>query len=245
MTTSTNNNNDGAIKGETGGALADGLTIVRVLLTPVIMFIIYKAWSAKPGDAEGFVSLDLKLVLLASVLFVIAALTDVLDNYVGGSDLANERQFGWFDDIADSVLIDGTLLALVWVLNKAGLLHWSFAVPVLILVLRDVVLGLTKGYAFSKFGLLETRLGDLKSALAMLATCTLVAAPWLTNLVDSFRAGRSDDVAHVYNSASTWVWNTGLVALWIAAILALYTGFKLLTAKTDMTQTKTTEDTTT
>ncbi|MCF6220782.1 MAG: hypothetical protein L3J65_06690 [Robiginitomaculum sp.] len=236
MTTSTNDNNDGAITGETGGAFADGLTIVRVLLTPVIMFIIYKAWSAKPGDADGFVSLDLKLVLLASVLFAIAAFTDVLDDFLGGSARANERQFGWFDDIADSVLIDGTLIALVWVLGKADLLHWSFAVPVLILVLRDIGLGLTKGYAFSKFGLLETRLGDLKSALAMFATCALVAAPWLTNLVDSFRAGRSDDVAQVYNSASTWVWNTGLVALWIAAILALYTGFKLLTAKVDISE---------
>lgn len=239
MTTSTNDNGD-TVTRQTGGALADGLTIVRVLLTPVIMFIIYKAWSAKPGDADGFVSLDLKLVLLASVLFVIAALTDVLDNYVGGSDHANERQFGWFDDIADSVLIDGTLIALVWVLGKADLLHWSFAVPVLILVLRDIVLGLTKGYEFSKFGLLETRLGDLKSALAMLATCTLVAAPWLSNLVDGFRAGRSDDVLEVYNSASTWVWNAGLIALWIAAILSLYTGFKLLKAKTDITEDATT-----
>ncbi len=244
MTTSTNDN-DGAVARQISGAFADGLTIIRVLLTPVIMFIIYKAWSAKPGDADGFVSLDLKLVLLASVLFVIAALTDVLDDYVGGSAKNNEnwtseRQFGWFDDIADSVLIDGTLIALVWVLNKADLLHWSFAVPVLILVLRDIVLGLTKGYAFSKFGLLETRLGDLKSALAMFATCTLVAAPWLSNLVDGFRADRADDISQVYNSASTWVWNTGLVALWIAAILALYTGFKLLTTKTDIT-----EDTTT
>ena len=240
MTTSTNDNDAGAVPGETGGAFADGLTIVRVLLTPVIMFIIYKAWSAKPGDADGFVSLDIKLVLLASVLFAIAALTDVLDDYVGGSAKKNERQFGWFDDIADSVLIDGTLIALVWALGKADLLHWSFAVPVLILVLRDIVLALTKGYAFSKFGLLETRLGDLKSALAMLATCTLVAAPWLSNLVDGFRAGRSDDVLQVYNSASTWVWNTGLIALWIAAILAMFTGFKLLTTKTDITEDATT-----
>lgn len=232
MTTSTNEEKE-AVMRQTGGALADGLTITRVLLTPVIMFIIYKAWSAKPGDANGFVSLDLKLVLLASVLFAIAAITDILDNLVGGSDRANERQFGWFDDIADSVLIDGTLIALVYVIGKADLLHWSFAIPVLILVLRDIILGLTKGYEFSKFGLLETRLGDMKSALAMFATCTLVAAPWLSNLVDSLRAGQSDDVMQVYNSSSTWVWNTGLIALWIAAVLSIYTGFNLLTTKAE------------
>ena len=235
MTTSTNENNE-AIARQTGGALADGLTLIRVLLTPVIMFVIYKAWSAKPGDAEGFVSLDLKLVLLASVLFIIAALTDVLDDFVGGSardneKWANERQFGWFDDIADSVLISGTLLALAWVTYKAGLLHWSFAIPVAVLVLRDIILGLTKGYEFSKFGLIETRLGDLKSALAMLATCTLVAAPWLSNLVDGFRASRSENILDVYATASNLIWNTGLVALWIAAILSLLTGWQLLTSK--------------
>lgn len=231
MTTSMNDNDTQDNAHQTGGALADGLTLVRVFLTPVIMFVIIKAWSAKPGDSDGFISLDLKLVLLASVLFVIAALTDILDDFVGGGANNSERHFGWFDDIADSVLILGTLLALVWVLGKADLLHWSFAVPVLILVLRDIVVALTRGYEFSKFGLLETRLGDLKSALAMLATCTLVAAPWLSNLVDGFRAGRSDDILEVYNSASTWVWNTGLAALWIAAILAIFTGFKLLTTK--------------
>ena len=230
MTTSMNDNE--AVARANNGALADGLTLIRVFLTPVIMFIIIKAWSAKPGDTDGFVSLDLKLVLLASVLFAIAALTDVLDNVVGGSDHANERQFGWFDDIADSVLISGTLLALAWVLGKADILHWSFAVPVLVIVLRDIVLAIIKGYEFSKFGLLETRLGDLKSALAMLAACTLVAAPWLSSLVDGFRASRADNILQVYNSASTWVWNTGLVFLWIAAILSIFTGYKLLTTKT-------------
>jgi len=84
MTTLTNDNETEAVKRETGkretgGAFADGLTLVRVLLTPVIIFVIIKAWSAKPGDAEGFVSLNIKLVLLASTLFALAAITDFLD----------------------------------------------------------------------------------------------------------------------------------------------------------------------
>ncbi|PHS42012.1 MAG: hypothetical protein COA91_01205 [Robiginitomaculum sp.] len=226
MTTSTNEN--AITQRKTGGALADGLTLVRALLTPVIMFIIIKAWSPKPGDIDGFVSLDIKLVLLASFLFAVAAVTDILDDYFGGSASSGERQFGWIDDIADSALIAGTLLALVYVANKAGALHWTFAVPVAVYIGRDVILALTKGYEMSKFGLTQTRLGDLKSALAMLATCILVAAPWLSGLVDTWRAGRAENIMQIYDNPSTWVWNTGLAVLWIAALLALVTGWKLL-----------------
>ena len=235
MTTSTNDTDGQNISGQTGGALADALTLVRALLTPLIMFIIIKAWSAKPGDTEGFISLDIKLVVLASILFAVAAFTDLLDDYLGGradgGDGRNLRKFGWFDDIADSVLILGTLVALVWALGKADILHWSFAVPVMILVLRDIIIGLTKGYSFSKYGLLETRLGDLKSALGMFATCTLIASPWLTNIVDNFRAAKTQNPMQIYDAASTWIWNIGLAALWITAILAIWTGFKLLTTK--------------
>ncbi len=214
------------------GALADGLTLVRVILTPIIMFIIIKAWSPKPDDPMGFVSLNLNLVLLASILFAIAAVTDILDDYVGGSLRKNGRLLGWFDDIADSFLIMGTLAALLWVTNKAGLLHWSFAVPSFVLIGRDLFLGIFKGIEFSKQGFLETRLGDMKSALAMLGTCILVASPWLSNLIDNIRAGNTAEGAlKVYDSASPLAWNSGLVILWVAALLSLITAYQLLTSK--------------
>ena len=76
----------------------------------------------------------------------------------------------------------------------------------------------------------------------MLAVCILVASPWLSNLVDNFRVGRTEDISLVYNSAITMVWNTGLVVLWIAAILSIYTGKKSLTKKT-ATKTVTLEET--
>ena len=227
MTTSTNENPTPA---QTGGAFADGLTIVRVLMTPIIMLVIYLAWSGQPGDPEGFVSLNLSLVLLASVLFAIAAITDVLDNYIGGSAQSMDRTFGWFDDIADSVLISGTLIALMWVTNKAGLLNWTFALPAGVLIGRDIFLAITKGFDISKTGFAETRLGDTKSVVAMLATCLLVAAPWLSNIVDGMRGGSSGEtLMHVYNNASPLVWNIGLSALWIAAILSVITAAKYFT----------------
>lgn len=226
MTTLANDNDNETTP--PNGAFADGLTLIRVILTPIIMFIIVKAWSAKAGDPSGFVSLDLSLVLLASILFVVAALTDIADDFIGGSAHTKGRLLGWFDDIADSVLVAGTLLALTWVIYKAGLLHWLFAVPVTILIVRDIIIWLTK-----RGSLLETRLGDIKSALAMLGTCILVATPWLSNIVDGFRAnGAAEKAVEIYNNASPLVWNCGLTILWIAALLSLLTGFKILTSKT-------------
>lgn len=232
MTTSTNKNSS---TGETGGALADALTITRLLLTPLIMLVIYLAWSGRPEDPAGLVSLNLQLVLLASILFVIAAITDVLDDFVGGSVHSSDRKFGWFDDIADSVLVSGTLAALMWVTHKAGLLHWSFAVPAIVLIGRDVLIALTKGFEISKYGFQETKLGDIKGVVAMMATCLLVGAPWLSNIVDGWRSSRNmEELMNVYNSASTLVWNVGLLGLWIAAILSVITGAKFF-KKTETT----------
>ncbi len=211
------------------GALADGLTLIRIALTPLIIFVIIMAWSQKPDDPNGYVSLDLGLVLLASILFVIAAITDILDDIIGGSANTNRRLYGWMDDIADSVLVVGTLGALLWVTHKAGLLHWTFALPAGALIWRDIGLALFKGRQMRKEGFLETRLGDIKNALVMLATCTLVAAPWLSNWLQGVRAGNDPQkIAQIYDAATPWVWNFGLGLLWIGAFLALLTGVRIL-----------------
>ncbi|MEE9272623.1 MAG: CDP-alcohol phosphatidyltransferase family protein [Robiginitomaculum sp.] len=227
-----NETENGDLPVNTGGALADGLTLIRLILTPVIMFVIYKAWSGKPDDPLGFVALDLQLVLLASILFIIAAITDVLDDFIGGSADSVHRTFGWFDDIADSVLVSGTLITLMWVTHKAGLLHWTFALPAILLIGRDIIVALVKGAELSKFGFMETKLGDLKSLLAMFAACTLVAAPWLSNLIDGLRVSETaKNAMEVFNNPSPWVWNFGNGLLWAAALLSLITGYKILMTK--------------
>lgn len=234
MTTSTNENSENELNqnGEPdtiSGALADALTIIRVLLTPIIMLVIYLAWKPKTADINAVASVNLKLILLASILFILAAITDILDDYIGGSVSSNERHFGWIDDIADSLLISGSLLALLWAFGNAKILHWSFAIPVFLYVARDLIVGLKKGYEISKYGFLETRLGDIKSALAMLATCTLIATPWLSNLLLRLKANNSENLIEIYGQGTRFVWYFGLGLLWIAAILSLWTGYKIMT----------------
>ena len=102
MTISTNKVDENQTTA-TSGAIADALTLVRVVLVPVIMFLIIKGWP------------NLDMAVLASSLFIVAALTDFFDDYFGGTEKAVHRKFGWFDDIADILLVIGTLAAMLYV----------------------------------------------------------------------------------------------------------------------------------
>ena len=88
MNTSTNNDNSSP-----GGAFADGLTLVRFLLTPIVMLVILNGWPSN------------QMAIMASILFVIAAFTDIFDDLTGGAETARGRKLGWFDDIADTCLL--------------------------------------------------------------------------------------------------------------------------------------------
>ena len=166
MDTSTNET-----KNNIGGAFADGLTLVRALLTPIVMYVVVTGW---PNN--------LNMVILASILFAIAALTDIFDDYAGGTEKSIYRKFGWFDDMADMTLILGTLFAMLWVVFKNDMMSWAFVVPALIIIAREVLVGLVKGSSFREIGWPQTSLGTAKTALTMFAVCLLLASPWVTTL---------------------------------------------------------------
>lgn len=214
MNTSTNEN-----RSETGGAFADALTWIRLLMTPLIMFIII---------AGGWP--EIGMALFASMLFAIAAITDIFDDVIGGSQTSAARKLGWFDDIADTVLISGTLAAILWTLHKAGFLTWVFAVPAGLIIFRDVLVGLVKGRTLRKAGWPETKLGTLKTAVSMLAVCLAVASPWLTNWLGSLSTADTG-VTGPYNAP--WVGRTALALLWIAALFSVLTGGIILSGKAD------------
>lgn len=202
-----------------GGALADGLTLVRLVIGPIVAICIVAGWPAT------------QWAILASVLFAFGALTDLFDDLVGGSQGAPARVFGWFDDAADAVLIGAALLAMLYVTNKAGILGWVFAAPALTYIARDILVGLVKGYQFSANGAPQSKLGDIKSGLAMLGVSLMIAAPWLQQLVDRFRARNDEAVYQVYEQASPYVWQAGQIILWIAAILAVITAVQYMFQK--------------
>ena len=211
MTISTPND-----KTPISGKLADFLTIIRVLLTPVIMFVIIKGWPLN------------SYAILASALFIFAAFTDILDDYFGGAEIAPQRRFGWFDDIADIILVIGTLLAMAWVIYKSGLMNWTIAVPMALFIGKELYIGLTKGFELSNLNPIEDNLATAKNALSMLAISVLLASPWLTTWFDTIRA--EDDPYAVYNEPSLIFWLIGTGLLWIAALISLLHGRRLLQA---------------
>lgn len=202
---------------EAGGALADALTWLRMLLMPLIVFLIWTGWQPV---AEG--GIDVGLALLASALFLIAALTDIFDDFLGGNERSIYRRFGYLDDVADTVLIIGTLLALLYVIGRADMLSWTFVIPAVVLIAREIIVGLFKGFELSRYIWPDTKLSNAKSGFSMLATCLLLASPWLQNWIDQMRAG-ADNVADIFGSTSPWVWIAGEASLWIAAILSIIT----------------------
>lgn len=213
MNTSTNKD-----MAATSGAFADGLTLVRVAMTPIIMLVIIRG---------GWPNID--MALLASMLFIVAAVTDLLDNAIGGHETSQTRHLGWFDDIADTALITGTLAAMLWCLYAAQAATWVFAVPALAIIIRDILVGLIKGRAFRKTGWPETRFGSIKTFFTMLAVSMLIASPWLSNWIGRLQSN-IDPETNVYTAP--WVGTVTLGLLWIAALFSLITGLMLLTGKT-------------
>ena len=218
------------------GAFADGLTLLRALLTPAIMAVIIVGWSATRDPALGVdvgeevFGRMLAASFLATVLFGLAALTDILDNVIGGEETSVYRRFGWFDDVADIILVVGTLIALLWATWQAGALGLGLALPALVVIGRELLVGLVKGYTLMRTGWPQTGWGTAKNALVMLSTLLLVSAPWLTTVVDGLRFTGENAYA-VYAEPSNLVWNTGLVGLWATAVLSVVTGVMLLSAR--------------
>lgn len=215
MTTSTKTEDEIDSPKAVGGAFADGLTWLRILVMPLVAFLIWKGW--QPVDAGG---IDIGLTVLASALFAIGALTDIFDDFLGGNERSMHRSFGYLDDVADTILVVGTLMALIFVIHRAGLMSWLFVVPAGVLIGREVIVGIFKGYELSRFILPDTFLSNLKSGLSMLATCLLLASPWLQSWIDRKMAG-TENVADVFATSSPTVWIIGQILLWVAAIVAI------------------------
>ncbi len=204
-----------------GGAFADALTFLRIAMTPVIMVLIIWGWP------------ELQVALLASFLFIVAALTDIFDDFFGGSARSQYRRYGYLDDIADTVLFVGVLTALAIVLFREGLVSWTWLVPVAVLVLRELIVGLVKGFELSRYGWPDNLYSSAKGGFAMLGTALLVGSPWLTQWIDMTRA-TPDNVMEVLAGGSPLVWVVGEVALWIAAIFSVIAGVQILTHKREV-----------
>ena len=77
------------------------LALIRLILTPVAMALIV----ASPGETT--------IAIIATVVFVIAAITDFLDGYLARRWRITTTLGAFLDTVADKILVTGALIALV------------------------------------------------------------------------------------------------------------------------------------
>ncbi|MDQ8699453.1 CDP-diacylglycerol--glycerol-3-phosphate 3-phosphatidyltransferase [Hyphomicrobium sp. LHD-15] len=141
-------------------------------------------------------------------LFVVAAITDWLDGYLARR-LAQQSTLGrMLDPIADKLIVGAALIMLVHDRTIDGMSIWA---AVVILCREILVSGLREFLAELNVKVHVTALAKWKTAVQMVALAFLLAGP----------AG--DQIVPGISTA-------GILLLWLAAVLTLWTGYDYLKA---------------
>jgi CDP-diacylglycerol--glycerol-3-phosphate 3-phosphatidyltransferase/cardiolipin synthase len=144
----------------------------------------------------------------AFALFVAAAATDWLDGYLARVWEQQSRLGRMLDPIADKLIVGAALMMLVHDNTISGLSVWA---AVVILCREILVSGLREFLAELNVKVHVTQLAKWKTGVQMVAIAVLLAGPAADKLLPGIR-------------------QTGLVFLWMAAILTLWTGYDYLKA---------------
>ncbi|WP_306024660.1 CDP-diacylglycerol--glycerol-3-phosphate 3-phosphatidyltransferase [Oceaniradius stylonematis] len=139
----------------------------------------------------------------ALAIFVIASITDYLDGYLARKWKQGSAIGKMLDPIADKLLVSVALLLLAAEGSIAG---WSLWAAIIILCREILVSGLREYLAAVKVSVPVSRLAKWKTAMQLIAIGFLLAGP----------AG---------DTVIPLVSETGLVLLWISALITLYTGW--------------------
>jgi len=175
-------------------ALANLLTYGRIAAVPVVVACLY--WQA-------ILEYGLWLRWVALLIFVAAAITDLLDGYVARA-YAQQSTFGrMLDPIADKLLVSSCLLMLA---ADGTIRNWALWAAIVILCREILVSGLREYLAELRVSVPVTALSKWKTFLQLLAVGFLIAG----------EAG--DKVLPITT-------DIGLGLLGFSAVLTLYTGW--------------------
>ncbi len=141
-------------------------------------------------------------------LFVAAALTDWLDGYLARVWEQQSTLGRILDPIADKLIVGATLLMLVHDQTIANLNVWA---AVIILCREILVSGLREFLAELNVKVHVSQLAKYKTALQMVALAVLLAGPAAEKMFPGTTS-------------------FGLIILWLAALLTLWTGYDYLKA---------------
>ncbi len=145
---------------------------------------------------------------LALTVFIVAGITDFFDGYLARV-LQQQSSLGrMLDPIADKLLVAASLLMLV---SDRSITGWSLWAAIVILCREILVSGLREFLAELRVSVPVTKVAKWKTAVQLVAVGFLIAGPAGEVLIPGTVA-------------------IGLVLLWIAAVLTLYTGWDYMKA---------------
>jgi CDP-diacylglycerol--glycerol-3-phosphate 3-phosphatidyltransferase len=145
---------------------------------------------------------------LALGIFIIAGITDFLDGYIARAWSQQSALGRMLDPIADKLLVSAVLLMLV---ANHTIVSYSIWAAIVILCREILVSGLREFLAELKVALPVSRIAKWKTVLQLVALGFLIA-------------GSAGD------ATIGGITTTGLVLLWLSALLTLYTGWDYLVA---------------
>lgn len=141
----------------------------------------------------------------ALAIFVLASISDFFDGYLARIWKQTSNIGRMLDPIADKLLVATCLLLLAADTDKT-IAGWSLWAAIIILCREILVSGLREYLAELKVSVPVTRIAKWKTTLQMVAVAFLLAGP-------------AGDKIFPYTTQS------GIVLLWIAALITLYTGY--------------------
>jgi cardiolipin synthase (CMP-forming) len=145
---------------------------------------------------------------VALSIYVAAAITDYFDGYLARAWAQTSNIGRMLDPIADKLLVAAVLLMLA---ADNVIKGWSLWAAIIILCREILVSGLREYLAELRVSVPVTQLAKWKTTLQLVAIGFLVAGP-------------AGDQVLAYTT------ETGIVLLWVAALLTLYTGYDYVRA---------------
>jgi CDP-diacylglycerol--glycerol-3-phosphate 3-phosphatidyltransferase len=145
---------------------------------------------------------------VALTIFISAGVTDILDGYFARSWGQQSSLGRMLDPIADKLLVASSLLMLA---AEDTIRGWTLLAAVVILCREILVSGLREYLAELRVSVPVTRLAKWKTLGQMVAVGFLIAGPAGDRIIPA-------------------VTQTGIVLLWLSALLTLYTGWDYMRA---------------
>jgi CDP-diacylglycerol--glycerol-3-phosphate 3-phosphatidyltransferase len=194
----------------------NALTLTRLILAPVIAFAVWQAYAvSSEGGSSPF------WPLLALGLFVLAALTDLVDGMAARAFNAESKFGRIIDPIADKALVGLPLIAIAVVASQIGQeLWWLAAACTAIIVLRDIIMTLWRLLSKDGEGVRVSRLAKWKTAVEMAAVGLPILMVALPSILRMSGAGDGLSGAPEIGVAMMFLWMALLI---IAAALSVMT----------------------